>query len=167
MLAHNPLLEFSISACTRKRRENETHGKDYYFLTEDDFKKKIASGEFLEYEEVYNGDFYGTLKSEVDRIWKNSRVAVFDVDVEGGLNIKRYLGPQALALFVQPPNVHVLEQRLRERSTETEETITRRIEKAVHELEYHAQFDAVIVNTDLSEALKQAENLVNDFLGAG
>lgn len=164
LLSIDERLAFSVSACTRKQRANEVNGRDYYFLTHDDFKQKIANGEFLEYEEVYGGNFYGTLKSEVERIWSQQRAVVFDVDVEGGLNIKNYFGEDALAVFVKPPDVATLEKRLRERSTETEETLRMRINKAMHELDYESKFETVLVNNYLELALAQAENLVNTFL---
>ncbi len=164
LLSIDERLAFSVSACTRKQRANEVNGRDYYFLTHDDFKQKIANGEFLEYEEVYGGNFYGTLKSEVERIWAQQRAVVFDVDVEGGLNIKNYFGDDALAVFVKPPDVATLEKRLRERSTETEETLRMRVSKAMHELDYESKFETVLVNNHLELALAQAENLVNTFL---
>lgn len=159
-------LAFSVSACTRGQRPNEVDGKDYYFLTHEVFKEKIANNEFLEYEEVYGGNFYGTLKSEIDRIWAQGKAVLFDVDVEGGLNIKNYFGDQALAVFVKPPSVAVLEQRLRYRSTETEETLKIRVDKAVHELVYESKFEHVLVNNVLDEALQSAERLVTEFLEA-
>lgn len=164
LLSIDERLAFSVSACTRKQRANEVNGRDYYFLTHEDFKQKIANGEFLEYEEVYGGNFYGTLKSEIERIWAQHRAVVFDVDVEGGLNIKKYFGDAALAVFVKPPDVATLEKRLRERSTETEETLRMRISKALHELDYESKFETVLVNNHLELALAQAENLVNTFL---
>lgn len=164
LLTVNPNLMFSVSACTRKQRASETNGKDYYFLSVDEFKNRIAQHQFLEYEEVYDGNFYGTLKSEIDRIWTLGKTVVFDVDVVGGLNIKKYFGNNALAVFVKPPNVKVLEERLRYRSTETEETISMRINKAVHELSYENNFECVLLNENLNETLQQAEKLVADFL---
>lgn len=157
-------LAFSVSACTRNKRANEEHGKDYYFLSHEEFKQRIANNEFLEYEEVYGGNFYGTLKSEVDRIWAMDKAVIFDVDVEGGLNIKKHFGDKALAVFVKPPSVEVLEQRLRFRSTETEETLRVRIDKAVHELQYENKFEYVLLNENLDEALVIAENLITEFL---
>lgn len=157
-------LAFSVSACTRNKRANEEHGKDYYFLSHEEFKQRIANNEFLEYEEVYGGNFYGTLKSEVDRIWAMGKAVIFDVDVEGGLNIKKHFGDKALAVFVKPPSVEVLEQRLRFRSTETEETLRVRIDKAVHELQYENKFEYVLLNENLDEALVIAENLITEFL---
>jgi guanylate kinase len=164
LLSIDKRLAFSVSACTRKQRANEVHGKDYYFLSHEDFKQKIANNEFLEYEEVYGGNFYGTLKSEIDRIWAEGKAVLFDVDVEGGLNIKEYFGENALAIFVKPPSVEVLEDRLRFRSTETEETLKMRVDKAVHELVYESKFEHVLLNNELNEALREAENLINQFL---
>jgi guanylate kinase len=164
LLSIDKRLAFSVSACTRKQRANEVHGKDYYFLSHEDFKQKIAENEFLEYEEVYGGNFYGTLKSEVDRIWAEGKAVLFDVDVEGGLNIKEYFGENALAIFVKPPSVEVLEDRLRFRSTETEETLKMRVDKAVHELVYESKFEHVLLNNELNAALREAENLINQFL---
>jgi guanylate kinase len=155
---------FSVSACTRNRREDEVDGKDYYFLTKEIFAEKVKKNEFLEYEEVYGGNFYGTLKAEIERIWALGKVVLFDVDVVGGLNIKNYYGDNALAVFVKPPDVATLENRLRHRSTETEETLKMRVEKAVHELEFQSKFEEVLLNDDLSIALEKAESLVNSFL---
>jgi guanylate kinase len=164
LLSRDNRLTFSVSACTRNQRANEVNGKDYYFLTLEEFKHKILGNEFLEYEEVYGGNFYGTLKSEVDRIWALNKVVIFDVDVEGGLNIKNYFRNKALAVFVKPPSILALEKRLRERSTETEETLKIRIEKAVHELAYENKFEKIIENDKLENALNEAEKLVNEFL---
>lgn len=164
LLSVDNRLAFSVSACTRNKRANEEHGKDYYFLSHEEFKQRIANNEFLEYEEVYGGNFYGTLKSEVDRIWAMGKAVIFDVDVEGGLNIKKHFGDKALAVFVKPPSVEVLEQRLRYRSTETEETLRIRINKAVHELQYENKFEYVLLNENLGEALVVAENLITEFL---
>ena len=164
LLSIDNRLSFSVSACTRKQRANEVHGKDYYFLSHEEFKSKINEGQFLEYEEVYGGNFYGTLKSEIDRIWALNKVVIFDVDVEGGLNIKKYFGNKALAVFVKPPSIESLESRLRFRSTETEETLRMRVDKAVHELAYETSFEKVIVNDNLEEALNNAENIIDAFL---
>ena len=164
LLSIDSRIVFSVSACTRKKRANEEHGKDYYFLTHEEFKNSIANEAFLEYEEVYGGNFYGTLKSEVERIWALGKAVIFDVDVEGGLNIKKYFGDKALAVFVKPPSVEVLEQRLRYRSTETEETLRIRVNKAVQELQYEDKFEFVLLNESLEETLVVAENLINDFL---
>lgn len=164
LLSVNPNLMFSVSACTRKQRKGEVNGKDYYFLSQEDFRNKISANEFLEFEEVYGGNFYGTLKSEIDRIWSLGKVVLFDVDVVGGLNIKKYFGNSALAIFVKPPSVEVLEQRLRFRSTETEETLKMRVGKAVKELAFETKFEKTILNDDLQKALEEAESLVNNFL---
>lgn len=164
LLAIDKRLMFSVSACTRAKRESEVNGKDYYFLTKDDFLNKIANDEFLEYEEVYGGNFYGTLKAEIERIWSLGKTVIFDVDVVGGMNIKKYFGEQALAIFVKPPGVKELEARLRYRSTETEETLKMRVNKAIHELEYESKFEVVLENIILEDALAKAEKLVNDFL---
>jgi guanylate kinase len=157
-------LEFSVSATSRQPRPGEVHGKDYYFLTAEEFRKKIESGEFLEWEEVYEGIFYGTLKNEVERIRDAGKHVIFDVDVVGGLNIKKYYGNEALAVFVQPPSVEELKNRLRNRSTESEEKINMRISKAEKELEFAGRFDVIIVNNELPKALKEAERVVSDFL---
>jgi guanylate kinase len=162
LLSIDNRLEFSVSACTRKQRLNEIHGKDYYFLTHEDFAAKVANNQFLEYEEVYGGNFYGTLKSEVDRIWLEGKAVLFDVDVEGGLNIKQYFGGNALAIFVKPPSIAILEQRLRYRSTETEETLRMRVNKAVHELVYESKFEHILLNKDLETALSEAEELISE-----
>lgn len=164
LLSIDSRIAFSVSACTRNKRENEEHGKDYYFLSIEEFKARIEKGDFLEYEEVYGGNFYGTLKSEIDRIWNMGKAVIFDVDVEGGLNIKKYYGDSALAVFVKPPSVQELESRLRARSTETEDTLRTRVQKAIKELEYESKFEHVIHNDNLSKALFQAEQLINEFL---
>jgi guanylate kinase len=157
-------LEFSISATSREARHTETHGKDYYFLSGEAFQSKIENDEFLEWEEVYNGVNYGTLKSEVERIRNQGKNVIFDVDVIGGLNIKRYYGNEALAIFVQPPSVEELRNRLRSRSTETEEKIQTRIAKAEHELSFANHFDIVIINDDLEVAFEDAEKIISEFL---
>jgi guanylate kinase len=164
LLQQNSRLMFSVSACTRNKREGEIDGKDYYFLSKEVFSQKRQNSEFLEFEEVYGGNFYGTLKSEIERIWALGKVVLFDVDVVGGLNIKNFYGDNALAVFVKPPDVKTLEQRLRHRSTETEETLKMRVDKAVHELEFQSEFEEVLLNDDLNLALAKAESLVNDFL---
>ena len=164
LLSIDNRLVFSVSACTRAQRANEEHGRDYYFLSQEEFRQRVANDEFLEYEEVYGGNFYGTLKSEIDRIWAMGKTVIFDVDVEGGLSIKKYFGDKALAVFVKPPGVEELEKRLRVRSTETEETIRMRVEKAVHELHYEDRFEKVLVNENLEKALLEAENMIDTFL---
>jgi guanylate kinase len=159
-----PELEFSISATSRKKRNNETDGKDYYFLSVEDFRKKIENQEFIEWEEVYKGQYYGTLKMEVERIRNKGSHVVFDVDVVGGLNIKKLYGNNALAVFVKAPSVKVLEERLRARSTEDEQSLKRRIEKSIGEMSYADKFDCVLVNDRLDIALLDAEKIVADFL---
>lgn len=157
-------LEFSISATSRTPRPNELHGRDYYFISENEFKTRVAAGEFLEWEEVYSGICYGTLKSEVDRICNQGKNVIFDVDVVGGLNIKKHFGDRALAIFVQPPSVEELRVRLQNRQTETEEKIAMRIAKAEYEMTFAPQFDVIVVNQNLETAVNEAEKLVRDFL---
>jgi len=157
-------LDFSISATSRQARGEETHGKDYYFLTADDFKNHVNRDEFLEYEEVYKDNFYGTLKSELYRIWQQGKHVIFDIDVIGGLNIKRQFPEQTLAIFVKPPSKEILEQRLRSRQTETEEKIQMRLAKAEQELSKATLFDVVIENDDLEIAKKEVYQLVSAFI---
>lgn len=164
LLQQNINLEFSVSATNRESRHTETHGKDYYFISEKEFQKKVENNGFLEWEEVYKGTRYGTLKSEVERIRNLGKNVIFDVDVVGGLNIKKYYGDQALAVFVQPPSVEELRKRLVNRSTETEEKIQIRIAKAESELSFAKQFDVVIVNDNLEKTLSEAKRIVTDFL---
>lgn len=159
-----PDLEFSISACSREIRRGETYGVDYYFLTIEEFKEKIANNEFVEWEEVYKDNFYGTLRSEIERIWRKGKHIIFDMDVIGGLNLKKQFGDQALAIFVMPPSVEHLENRLRQRETETPESIARRIGKAEKEIESANQFDKIILNDNLHHAFEAAENIVGEFL---
>lgn len=156
--------ELSISACTRSPREGETDGKDYYFISVEEFKAKIAKGDFLEYEEVYEGRFYGTLKSEVERIWANGNNVAFDVDVVGGINIKKMYKEQALSVFVRPPDIQTLEKRLRGRNSDSEQDLKVRLEKARDEMLYADRFDVVLVNDVLEDTLKEAEQLVGEFL---
>jgi guanylate kinase len=159
-----PDLEFSISACSRDIRRGETYGVDYYFLTVEEFKEKIANNEFAEWEEVYKDNFYGTLKSEIERIWRKEKHIIFDMDVVGGLNLKKQFGKNALAVFVMPPSIEHLEKRLRTRETETPESIARRMAKAEHELKTADKFDVIIHNDNLEKALEEAENVVGSFL---
>ena len=158
-------LAFSVSACSRKKRNYEINGKDYYFLTIDNFKKKIENNEFIEWEEVYENQFYGTLKSEVERLLMSGKNVIFDIDVEGGLNIKKQFGNNALAIFVKPPSVKHLEERLKARSSEDDADRRIRLEKAVSELHYASDFDKVLLNERLDKAKKDAEVFVSDFLG--
>ena len=157
-------MEFSVSATSRPPRGNEVNGVDYYFLTADEFRSKIRKNEFLEYEEVYPDSFYGTLRSEIDRITGESKNVVFDIDVLGGINIKKQYDEQALALFIAPPSMEVLHQRLIKRGTDSPEMIAKRIGKAEFELSFAPQFDKVVVNNDLDKAKKEAEQLIRNFL---
>lgn len=157
-------LSFSVSATTRLKRENEINGVDYYFMEQAAFENKIQQNEFLEFEEVYKGTFYGTLKSEIDRIWHNHKIVVFDVDVIGGLNLKKYFKDKALAVFVSPPSLEVLKERLQKRQTESQETLEKRIGKAAFEMQFEEQFDVTLVNNNLNTTFAEAENLVRSFL---
>ena len=159
-------LSFSVSATTRQKRDYEIDGKDYYFITPEDFLRRAKNGEFIEWEEVYNGQYYGTLYSEIERIWSGGGHVIFDLDVVGGLNLKKILGDKALSVFVKAPSIEVLEERLRKRSTETPEKIEQRVAKAQHEMAYEPRFDRVIVNEQLEVALREAELCVREFLNA-
>lgn len=159
-------LGFSISATTRKPRPNETHGKEYYFLEMEDFKNKINNHEFIESEEVYAGILYGTLKSEIERIWNEGKAVVFDVDVQGGLNLKRQFGDNALAIFLRPPSVEVLMDRLRLRSTEVEHQLQERLAKANFELSFEKQYDKVIINDDIQITFAESEEVVTTFINS-
>ncbi len=158
-------LEFSVSATSRAPRGQEKNGRDYYFLTEEEFRKRIENDEFVEYEEVYPGSFYGTLKSEVERIWAKGNVIMFDVDVKGGVNIKKIFGEKSFTVFIQPPSLEIMEQRLRARGTDSEQAIKTRIAKAAEEMTYAAKFDTVLVNDVLEESFAKAERLVTLFTG--
>jgi len=164
LLQRIPQLSFSISATSRQKRDNETEGKDYYFLSEYDFRKKIDNSDFVEWEEVYDGSYYGTLKTEVDRIWRNNQVVVFDVDVKGGLNLKKYFGQDSLAFFIRVKNFEILKERLKNRKTETKESLNRRLDKAEFEMTFQHKFDRIIVNDELNEAIRETERLVKEFL---
>ena len=158
-------LEFSISATSRAPRGQEQHGVEYYFFSADEFRQMISEDKFVEYEEVYAGSFYGTLRSEVERIWAKGHAIVFDIDVRGGVNLKRIFGDQALSVFIQAPSVEVLRERLVGRGTDTEEAIERRVAKAAAEMEFAAgKFDYVLVNDDLAKAKTEAECVIADFL---
>ncbi len=157
-------LEFSISACSRPPRAQEVDGQDYYFMSVEDFRKHIKQDDFLEWEEVYRDHYYGTMKTELDRIWNRQKHVVFDVDVVGGLNLKRYFGRKALAVFVQPPSMQELEKRLRDRSTDADDKILDRMEKAGDEMKSSKQFDVILVNDNLEETLLRGEDIVRDFL---
>jgi len=158
-------LTFSISACSRPRRDRtEVDGVDYYFFSVEEFKKKVVNDEFVEWEEVYKDNFYGTLKKEVERIWKMGKVVIFDVDVVGGKNLNDYFGDNALSIFVKPPSITHLRKRLEGRATETKERIDVRMAKAEEELGYAILFDYVLKNDDLATALNEAEEVVSNFL---
>ncbi len=160
-----PQLGFSVSATSRKIRECEINGREYYFMSSDEFRLMIAKGKLLEWQEVYPGSFYGTQVSEVERIAYNDQFPIFDVDVVGGLNIKKMFGDKALAIFIRPPSYEILESRLRSRATDSEESIQKRLNKVKLELTYEKDFDTIIVNDNLEDAFHQAEILVRNFLG--
>ncbi len=164
LLQQNLKLMFSVSACTREIRAGEEDGKDYYFLTPQAFKQKIAANEFIEWEEVYTDQFYGTLKADIERIWQQGNHVIFDVDVEGGLSLKNYFKEKALTIFVKAPSIEILEARLRNRGTETEEKIQKRLAKVNKEMSYIDKFDVVIVNDDLEKAQTETYQFVNEFL---
>lgn len=164
ILKLHPELKFSVSAASRAPRGDEKNGVAYWFISADEFRKRIADNDFVEYEEVYPGSFYGTLKSEVERIWDNGDAIIFDVDVKGGVNLKKYFGDRALSVFIQAPSVEVLRQRLVGRATDSPEAIERRVAKAAEEMTYADKFDHIIVNDDLQKAYADAEKLVDDFL---
>jgi guanylate kinase len=165
VLAAFPAMTFSVSATTRPRRANEQHGAHYYFITEDDFRALIAADGFIEYEEVYPGRFYGTLRTEVDRT-TTTRPILLDIDVKGALNVKERYRDDALTIFIRPPSLEALAERLRNRDTETETTLRVRLDRARHELTYADRFDAVVVNDDLDHATAETIRLVREFLGA-
>ena len=164
LLQNNKDLGFSISASTRDRRgRTEMDGKDYHFLSPEEFKKRIDNNEFIEWEEVYAGNFYGTLKSEIDRIWREGKNVIFDVDVKGGINLKKYFGDTALAIFVKVNSLEVLETRLKDRGTESEESLSGRLFKAKFEMSFQDKFDVVLVNDELEKSLEEAQSLYNKF----
>jgi len=167
LLSVIPELEFSISACSRPKREKEADGKDYYFISADAFREKISRDEFIEWEEVYPGSYYGTLKSEMDRIWSEGKTPIFDVDVFGGINLKKYFGQTAMAVFIEPPSLTELEQRLRHRGTESEETLKTRLSKVEKELAHAGKFDKILVNDEISTASLKATELILNFLESG
>lgn len=157
-------LEFSISACSREPRGREEDGIDYHFLSVDDFKSKIEAGDFVEWEEVYENNFYGTLKSEIEKAWAAGKIVVFDVDAIGGINLKKIFGKRALSIFIKPPSLFVLEQRLRDRRTETEDSIQKRLDKANFELSKADEFDYVLLNDNLEKACLEAREVVVNFI---
>jgi len=157
-------LDFSISATSRKKRGTEENGKDYYFISLKDFHKHIKNNDFVEWEEVYKNNFYGTLKEEIRRIWNEGKHVIFDIDVIGGLNVKSQFPTQTLAIFVQPPSIKEMERRLRNRKTDSEEKIKERVEKAEKEMKYAQDFDVILVNDNLEEAKKEAHKIVKNFI---
>ncbi|MGF7040931.1 guanylate kinase [Mucilaginibacter lappiensis] len=164
LLNKMPELEFSVSATTRQARGDEEHEKDYYFISKEEFLHRIAKKQFVEFEEVYTGTFYGTLRTEIERIWEKGKTVIFDIDVEGGMHLKRKYDGQALAIFVQPPSLEVLIERLTGRGTDSPEKLQERFVKAEKELKYAPQFDIILKNYDLETACKEAEQLVKDFI---
>lgn len=160
-------MEFSISATSRTPRGTEQNGREYHFVSPDEFRRLISEDSFVEYEEVYKDHFYGTLKSEVERIWAAGHVIIFDVDVKGGVNLKKYFGEKALSIFIKAPSVETLRQRLVKRGTDSPEAIAERVEKASQEMEYAPQFDYVLINDDLATAFGEVEKVVEDFLDDG
>jgi len=158
-------LGFSISACTRdKRGRNEENGKDYYFLTIHDFKERIDNEEFVEWQEVYPGAYYGTLKTEIERLWAEGKNVIFDVDVKGGVNLKNYFGDAALAIYVKVPSMEELERRLRSRGTDSEDSISRRLYKMKFEMEFQNRFDVILLNDDIETSWQKAEELYESFV---
>lgn len=158
-------LAFSVSACTRPKREGEAEGKDYYFLSSEDFRKRIEEDAFVEWEEVYENSFYGTLRSEPERIWSKGQYVLFDVDVIGGLNIKKVFKDQALSIFIMPPSIGELKNRLERRGTDTSEVIEKRISKATREIGFSKEFDQIVINDSLESAVRKTEELIKKFLG--
>ena len=164
ILGLHPEIEFSISATSRPPRGQEKDGVEYYFLSVEDFRSRIEADKFVEYEQVYEGRYYGTLKSEVQRIWDKGHVIIFDVDVKGGVNLKKYFGDKALSVFIQAPSVEELHRRLVARGTDTPEAIAERVAKAAEEMTYAPKFDVVLINDNLDKAYAEAEKMVDDFL---
>lgn len=164
LLRQIPQLEFSISAASRAPRGREVDGLDYHFFSVDTFKSKIQNNEFIEWEEVYANNFYGTLKSEIIKAWEQNKVVVFDVDAIGGINLKRIFGAQALSIFIKPPSLFVLEQRLKNRRTETEEQIKMRLDKANEEISHAPEFDYVLLNDNLEKACAEIKSVVGNFI---
>ena len=164
LLEANPNLSFSISCATRSKRHNETHGKDYYFISAEEFSQKIDNNEFAEWEEVYADHFYGTLKEEIERIWAEGKHVVFDIDVKGGLRLKELFGDRAMAIFVQPPTLEELSKRLSDRNTDTPEKLEMRINKVAEELAFAQQFDRILINDSLEQAKKEVEEVVEKFI---
>ena len=165
-LEHFSALEFSISCTTRNARGTEIHAVDYHFISPDEFRQKISEEAFVEFEEVYTDKYYGTLKSEVERIWASGKVVIFDVDVQGGISLKKYFGEKALSIFIMPPSVAALELRLIARGTDDLDTIHTRVAKATEEISYKNEFDEIVVNDQLEIAKVDIENLITNFLNS-
>ncbi len=166
LLKNMPELSFSVSACSREKRDNETHGKDYYFLDVEGFQNKIKEAAFLEWEEVYENQYYGTLKSEIERIWSERKIVIFDVDVIGGLNIKKQYPKECLSLFIMPPSVDVLRQRLSGRGSESEAKLEMRLAKAEQEISKNQEFDKVILNDDFGIACEETMEVITNFINS-
>lgn len=165
LLKRFPQLSFSISAATRERREHEKDGVDYYFLTPEEFQEHIRDNAFIEWEMVYEGKYYGTLRKELDRIWNKNEVPVLDIDVKGAIHVQKQFPGNSLSLFIEPPSVEELKRRLESRGTETPETLQARINKAAYEISFKQHFDRIVVNDDLSKACKEAEDIIKAFTG--
>jgi|TARA_B110000196_G_scaffold101479_1_gene88206 guanylate kinase len=165
LLAKTDTLSFSVSACSRARRDNETDGIDYHFLTIDEFQKEIKEDSFLEWEEVYKNQYYGTLKSEVERIWREGKTVIFDVDVVGGLNIKKQYPENCLSIFIMPPSITVLEERLQNRGSESAVSLQKRLAKAKEEIEKRKEFDQVILNDDFGMVCMKTMEVIQKFIG--
>ncbi len=165
LLNKYPYLDFSISAATRRQRDHERNGVDYYFMSVDDFKQKIQHNDFVEWEMVYEGKYYGTLKSELERIWRNNQTPVLDIDVKGAIHVQQQYGQRSLSIFIEPPSIDILKRRLESRGTETPEALLDRVNKASYEISFKHHFNEVIVNEDLDKACLQAETIIQRFLG--
>lgn len=159
-----PELQFSISCTTRQPRGSEIHAVDYHFVSPDEFRQKISEDAFVEYEEVYTDKYYGTLKSEVEKIWNNQKVVIFDVDVKGGISLKKYFEEKALSIFIEPPSIEELERRLISRNTDDAETIKTRVAKAGEEMSYAKDFDVIVINENLDQAKNEIKNLIENFI---
>ena len=166
LLNKYPDLTFSVSAATRKARERETNGVDYYFMSIDEFQDKIHNNEFIEWEMVYEGNYYGTLKSEIEKIWSEGKTPILDIDVKGAIHVQQQFNEGALSIFIEPPSVDELKMRLEGRGTETEESLTARINKASYELSFKEQFNKIVINTNLESACLDAEKIVTEFIKA-
>jgi len=166
LLKEIPRLSFSVSATSREPRPGEKHGIHYYFITANEFRDRVKQGEFIEWEEVYKDQYYGTLQSEIERIWRERKHVIFDVDVDGGVSLKKIFGDRALAIFIKPPGIEVLEERLKARGTETPESLKKRLSKARHELTYEPHFDVTVINDDLEEAKAETLERVQNFLNS-